>query len=56
MSKLLATTIALGLATASVAPAFAAADKAPTTKSECQKEHMKWDASTKTCAPKGGGY
>jgi hypothetical protein len=55
MSKLLATTIALGLATAYVAPVLAA-DKAPTTKSECQKEHMKWDASTKTCAPKGGGY
>ena len=49
MSKLLATTIALGLATAYVAPVLAA-DKAPTTKSECQKEHMKWDASTKTCA------
>lgn len=49
MSKLLAITIALGLATSYAAPVLAA-DKAPTTKSACEKEHMKWDASTKTCS------
>ena len=49
MSKLLAITIALGLATAYAAPVLAA-DKSPTTKSDCEKEHMKWDATTKTCS------
>ena len=41
MSKLLATTIALGLATAYVAPVLAA-DKAPTTKSELREPNRGW--------------
>jgi hypothetical protein len=54
MSKVLAVTIALSLAVGFAAPLLAA-DKMPTTKSDCEKEHMKWDASTKSCS-KGGGY
>ena len=49
MSKLLAIIVAFGLAIGLVAPVLAA-DKMPTTKSACEKEHMKWDASTKTCS------
>ena len=49
MSKLLAVTIALGLTVGFAAPVFAA-DKMPTTKSACEKDHMKWDATTKTCS------
>jgi hypothetical protein len=49
MSKLLAVTVALGLAGGFAAPVFAA-DKMPTTKSACEKDHMKWDATTKTCS------
>jgi hypothetical protein len=54
MSKLLAITIAFGLAAACATPGFAA-DKAPTTKAACEKAHMKWDDSAKTCS-KGSGY
>ena len=54
MSKLLAITIALGLAVAGATPGLAA-DKTPTTKAACEKAHMKWDDSAKTCS-KGGGY
>jgi len=53
MSKLLAITVALGLAISFAVPGFAA-DKAPTTKSACEKAHMKWDPSAKTCSK--GGY
>ena len=49
MSKLLAITVALGLAVGFAAPVLAA-DKTPTTKSDCEKQHMKWDASAKTCS------
>jgi hypothetical protein len=38
----------LALAVAFAAPAFAA-DKAPTSKSACEKAHMTWDASAKKC-------
>ena len=48
MSKLLAMTMALGLAVASFTPVLAA-DKTPTSKSACEKAHMKWNASTKSC-------
>jgi len=54
MRKLLALTVALGLAVAFATPGLAA-DKAPTTKSACEKAHMKWDDSLKTCS-KSGGY
>jgi hypothetical protein len=40
--------ITLGLAVAFAAPAFAA-DKAPTSKSACEKAHMTWDATAKKC-------
>jgi hypothetical protein len=53
MSKL-AITVALGLAVACATPGLAA-DKAPTTKAACEKAHMKWDDSAKSCA-KAGGY
>jgi ABC-type proline/glycine betaine transport system substrate-binding protein len=49
MKKLVSVLVALGLAVAFTAPA-SAADKAPTTKSACEKAHMKWDGSTKTCS------
>jgi cytochrome c556 len=54
MSKLLAITVAMGLAVACATPGLAA-DKTPTNKSACEKAHMKWDNSLKTCS-KGGGY
>jgi hypothetical protein len=53
MRRLLAISIAVSVAAASIVPAIAA-DKAPTTKSECEKAHMKWDAASKTCSK--GGY
>jgi hypothetical protein len=49
MSKLLSIAVALGLAVSFAAPVLAA-DKTPTTKSSCEKAHMKWDASTKICS------
>jgi hypothetical protein len=54
MRKLLAIAVALGLAVAGATPALAA-DKTPTTKAACEKAHMKWDDSAKTCS-KDGGY
>jgi hypothetical protein len=53
MSKLLSIAVALGLAISFAAPGFAA-DKTPTNKSACEKAHMKWDDSAKTCSK--GGY
>ena len=50
MSKLLAITDRLGPRKVLMPRRCFAADKAPTTKSACEKEHMKWDASTKTCS------
>jgi hypothetical protein len=49
MSKILSIAVAVGLAVSFVAPALAA-DKMPTTKTACEKHHMKWDDTTKTCA------
>jgi hypothetical protein len=46
--KTLVSMLALGLAVAFTAPAFAA-EKAPTTKSACEKAHMTWDATAKKC-------
>jgi hypothetical protein len=54
MNKLLSLVVALGLAVSLAAPVLAA-DKPPTTKAACEKAHMKWDGSNKTCS-KGGGY
>ena len=47
MKKLVTALVALGLAAASLTPALAAEHK---TKSSCEKAHMKWDDSTKTCS------
>ena len=46
MKKLLTVLVALGLAVSFMTPTFAA----PKTKAECEKAHMKWDSSTKTCS------
>src|SRR5581483_7526708 len=49
MRKLIAVAVAAGLSLAFAAPGIAA-DKTPTTKAACEKAHMKWDASSKTCS------
>jgi hypothetical protein len=46
--KTLVSILTLGLAVAFTAPAFAT-EKAPTTKSACEKAHMTWDATGKKC-------
>jgi hypothetical protein len=48
MKKILSVIVAVGLAVAFAGPSFAAA-KVPSTKAGCEKAHMKWDDSTKTC-------
>jgi ABC-type proline/glycine betaine transport system substrate-binding protein len=48
MKKLVSVLVALGLAVGFTAPTFAA--DAPKTKGACEKAHMKWDGSTKTCS------
>lgn len=45
--KTLVSLIALGLAVAFAAPAFAGGN--PTTKADCEKAGMHWDAKTNTC-------
>jgi hypothetical protein len=55
MNKLLSLIVALGFAVSFATPVFAA-DKTPTPKSACEKAHMKWDDSAKTCSKAGGGY
>jgi hypothetical protein len=40
--------VALGLAAGAAAPAFAA--DSPKNKAECEKSHMKWDATAKKCS------
>lgn len=47
MKKLVTVLVALGLTAACAAPTLADAHK---TKSSCEKAHMKWDATTKTCS------
>ena len=49
MKTLVSTIVALSLAVAFTAPAFAA-DKAPTTKAACEKAKMKWDDAAKKCS------
>jgi hypothetical protein len=49
MKKLVSLVVAAGLSLAFVASATAA-DKVPTTKTACEKAHMKWDDATKTCS------
>jgi hypothetical protein len=49
MKTLISTIVALGLAVAFTAPAFAA-DKPPMTKADCEKAKMKWDDAAKKCS------
>ena len=48
MKKLVLLAVALGLTAGAVAPSFAA--DAPKTKIDCEKAHMKWDATAKKCS------
>ncbi|HEX2446948.1 MAG TPA: hypothetical protein VHK26_02020 [Methyloceanibacter sp.] len=47
MKSLLSIVVALGVAAGAVAPAFAADTK---NKADCEKAHMKWDATAKKCS------
>jgi hypothetical protein len=46
MRNILSVIVALGLAVTFVGPTFAA----PKTKADCEKAHMKWDDTAKTCS------
>jgi hypothetical protein len=48
--KTIVTTLAVALAFAFAAPAFAA--DAPKTKADCEKANMHWDDATKSCTKK----
>ncbi|HKQ54548.1 MAG TPA: hypothetical protein VJT12_01545 [Methyloceanibacter sp.] len=48
MKTLVSLAVALGLVAAAAAPVLAA--DAPKTKAECEKAHMKWDATAKKCS------
>ena len=48
MKKLVLLAVALGLTVGAAAPVFAA--DAPKTKGDCEKAHMKWDATAKKCS------
>ena len=48
MKTLVSLAVAFGLVAAAAAPAVAA--DAPKTKAECEKSHMKWDATAKKCS------
>jgi len=48
MKKLVTALIALGLVAGCVAPTLAAEQHK--TKASCEKAHMKWDASAKSCS------
>jgi hypothetical protein len=50
MKILVSTIVALGVALACTAPAFAADKPAPKTQAACEKAKMKWDATAKTCS------
>ena len=52
MSKLLSMIVALGLAFAFTAPAFAADVTTAKTKADCTKAGGVWDAKAKKCGPK----
>jgi hypothetical protein len=53
MTKVVAAIVALGVAIAFAAPAFAAGDVATAkTHAACTKAGGMWDAKTKTCKPK----
>jgi hypothetical protein len=48
MKNIVSMIVALGLAVAFTAPAFAV----PTTKADCEKAGMKWNATTNKCEKK----
>jgi len=48
MKNLVTLLVTLGVVAGAAAPAFAA--DAPKTKSSCERAHMTWDASKKTCS------
>jgi hypothetical protein len=52
MSKLVSMIVALGLACAFTAPAFAADVTKAKTEADCTKAGGVWDAKSKTCKPK----
>ena len=52
MNKVVAAVVALGLAVAFTAPAFAADVTTAKTKAECTKAGGMWDAKGKTCKAK----
>lgn len=53
MIKPVSLAVIAGFLMAGLAPAMAADQPAPTTKSACKKlSDMKWDATTKTCVKK----
>ena len=52
MNKVVAAVVALGLAVAFAAPAFAADVTTAKTHAECTKAGGVWDAKAKTCKPK----
>jgi hypothetical protein len=49
MKKIVTIVIAAGLSLAFAAPGLTA-EKTPTTKTACEKAHMKWDDSAKSCS------
>jgi acid phosphatase class B len=50
MKTLVSTIVALSLAVAFTAPAFAADKAPPKTQAACEKAKMKWDATAKKCS------
>ena len=53
MKRLIFVIVALGLAVALTAPAFAAGPNQPLTKSDCKKAGLKWNDQTNVCQAKG---
>jgi hypothetical protein len=53
MKSLVSIVVALGLAVAIAAPAFAGTSPPPNTKEACEAAGMHWDDNTKTCHPTG---
>ena len=49
MKKIMTIVVAAGLSLAFAAPGLTA-EKLPTTKAACEKAHMKWADSAKTCS------
>jgi hypothetical protein len=52
MKYLVSAIVALGLAVAFAGPTLAA----PKTKADCEKAHMKWDDTAKSCSKASSGY